>query len=60
MSIFFFFIGFVIFSAYMFFLIWNISFGTKNKIEENNPTIDEDTPVDYDGGGNWGRFPKRD
>jgi hypothetical protein len=44
----------------MFFLIWNISFSTKNKIEENNPTIDEDTPVDYDGGGNWGRFPKRD
>ena len=44
----------------MFFLIWNISFSTKNKIEENNPTIDEDTPVDYDRGGNWGRFPKRD
>jgi len=60
MSILFFFIGFVIFSAYMFFLIWNISFSTKNKIEENNPTIDEDNPVDYDGGGNWGRFPKRD
>ena len=60
MSILFFFIGFVIFSAYMFFLIWNISFSTKNKIEENNPTIDEDTPVDYDGGGNWWRFPKRD
>ena len=59
MSILFFFIGFVIFSAYMFFLIWNISFSTKNKIEENNPTIDEDNPVDYDGGGNWGRFPKR-
>ena len=60
MSILFFFIGFLIFSAYMFFLIWNISFSTKNKIEENNPTIGEDTPVDYDGGGNWGRFPKRD
>ena len=40
MSILFFFIGFVIFSVYMFFLIWNISFSTKNKIEENNPTIE--------------------
>tara|TARA_B100000768_G_C11278623_1_gene377268 strand:+ start:2909 stop:3106 length:198 start_codon:yes stop_codon:yes gene_type:complete len=57
MSILFFAVGFVIFSVYLFFLIWNISKNTKKQLRENSTNIDDDNPVDYDGGGNWGRFP---
>ena len=52
-------IGFIIFSVYLFFLIWNISYNTKKQREENYPRIDEANTIDYDGGGNWGRIPKK-
>ena len=57
MSILFFVIGFVIFSIYLFFFIWNISNNSKKRLGKNYTNIEDDNPVDYDGGGNWGRFP---
>jgi hypothetical protein len=57
MSILFFVIGFVIFSVYLFFFIWNISNNSNKRLGENYTNIEDDNPVDYDGGGNWGRFP---
>lgn len=59
MSILMFIIGFIIFSLYLFFLIWNISYNTKKQREENYPRNDEANTIDYDGGGNWGRIPKK-
>ena len=51
-------VGFVIFSVYLYFLIWNIFWSSKKQREENYPNLtgmgDE---VDYDGMGNYGRFP---
>ena len=44
-------IGFVIFSTYVFFFM----FTTKKEIE-NDPIFKDDI-IDYDGHGNWGRFP---
>jgi|TARA_B110000259_G_scaffold74448_1_gene87571 hypothetical protein len=49
-------VGFIIFSAYLYFLIWNII--TQNrKQREANDSIPEDDSTDYDGMGNYGRFP---
>ena len=44
-------IGFVIFSTYVTFFM----FTTKKEIEDK-PTLKDDI-IDYDGHGNWGRFP---
>ena len=44
-------IGLVIFSTYVFFFM----FTTKKEIE-NDPIFKDDI-IDYDGHGNWGRFP---
>lgn len=44
-------IGFVVFSTYVFFFM----FTTKKEIE-NDPIFKDDI-IDYDGHGNWGRFP---
>ena len=57
MSILFFAIGFGIFSVYLFFFIWNISNNSKKQLGENYTDIEDVNTVDYDGGGNWGRFP---
>ena len=46
-------IGFVIFSVYVFFFM----FSTKKEID--NPIILKDDMIDYDGHGNWGRFPPK-
>jgi len=46
-------IGFVIFSIYVFFFM----FSTKKEID--NPIILKDDMIDYDGHGNWGRFPPK-
>lgn len=48
-------VGFVIFSAYIWFTIWNINYGSQ-KQEEERPT--EYDVMDMDGHGNWGRFPE--
>lgn len=51
-------VGTIIFGVYMYFLIWNIFYSARKQREENYPNLtgmgDE---VDYDGMGNYGRFP---
>jgi len=54
MSIGFFLVGGVIFSVYVYFLIWNIFTSNKKQRQENYPRV-ADT-IDMDGHGNWGRF----
>ena len=44
-------IGFIIFATYVFFFM----FSTKKEIEDV-PILKDDI-IDYDGHGNWGRFP---
>ena len=58
MSLSMFIVGCVIFTAYLYFLIWNIFWSSKKQREENYPNLNgmgED--VDYDGMGNFSRFP---
>lgn len=55
MSLGFFIVGAIIFSVYVYFLIWNIFVSNRKQREENYPSkVDS---VDMDGHGNWGRFP---
>jgi hypothetical protein len=54
MSIGFFIVGGVIFSVYVYFLIWNIFTSNKKQREENYPRTADS--IDMDGHGNWGRF----
>ena len=44
-------VGFTIFTCYVFFFIFN------KKEEEKQEKIKLDDSIDYDGHGNWGRFP---
>ena len=51
-------VGTVIFGVYLYFLIWNIFYSAKKQREENYPSLTGmGDPVDYDGIGNYGRFP---
>jgi len=54
MSLGFFLIGGIIFAVYMYFTVWNIFYSSKKQEEENYPNYDV---TDYDGIGNYGRFP---
>ena len=56
MSIIFFGVGFILFSIYLVFLIWNIIYNGNKQQEENYPTLEDDV-IDMDGIGNQGRFP---
>ena len=56
MSIVFFGIGFIFFSIYLVFLVWNIIYNGRKQQEENYPTITNDV-IDMDGVGNQGRVP---
>jgi len=56
MSIVFFGVGFVLFSIYLVFLIWNIIYNGNKQQEENYPTLQDDV-IDMDGIGNQGRIP---
>tara|TARA_B100002019_G_scaffold228643_1_gene201953 strand:+ start:701 stop:907 length:207 start_codon:yes stop_codon:yes gene_type:complete len=56
MSIVFFGVGFVLFSTYLIFLIWNVIYNGNKQQEENYPTLQDDV-IDMDGIGNQGRFP---
>ncbi len=56
MSIVFFGVGFILFSIYLVFLIWNIIYNGNKQQEENYPTL-QDNVIDMDGIGNQGRFP---
>lgn len=59
MSLGFFIVGGVIFAVYMYLTIWNIFYSSKKQREENYPNINNTNDVvDYDGMGNYGRFPK--
>lgn len=58
MSVAMFVIGFMIFSAYVYFLIWNIYYGSKKQREENYHNIPD--VMDMDGMGNFSRFPTDD
>lgn len=48
-------VGFVIFSAYVYFLIWNIYYSNRKQREEGNGT--QYDVMDMDGMGNFSRFP---
>lgn len=50
-------VGFVIFSAYLWFTIWNINHSSKKQEDERPSSYDV---MDMDGHGNWGRFPSED
>ena len=56
MSIVFFGVGFILFSIYLVFLIWNIIYNGNKQQEENYPTL-QDNVIDMDGIGNQVRFP---
>jgi len=60
MSIVFFGVGFILFSIYLVFLIWNIIYNGNKQKEENYPSLDLNRfdTVDMDGIGNQGRVPK--
>ena len=58
MSVGFFIVGAVIFSAYVYFLIWSIIYNSRKQQEENYPTLNGmGDSIDYDGMGNFSRFP---
>ena len=50
-------VGFVIFSAYVYFLIWNIYYSNRKQREEGNGTRYDVDVMDMDGMGNFSRFP---
>ncbi|MBL6871385.1 MAG: hypothetical protein ISQ95_02190 [Flavobacteriales bacterium] len=60
MSLVFFGIGFLLFSIYLIFLIWNIFYNGKKQKQENYPNLDTSNSdnIDLDGIGNQGRVPK--
>lgn len=53
-------VGFVIFSLYLYVTIWSIFYNSRKQQEENYPNLNGmgDT-IDYDGMGNFGRFPSQ-
>ena len=59
MSLVFFGIGFLLFSIYLIFLLWNIIYNGKKQEEENYPNLDstKQDNIDSDGIGNQGRVP---
>lgn len=50
-------VGAIIFGLYMWFTIWNIIYNGNKQEEENKANIENDI-LDYDGMGNFSRFPK--
>ena len=59
MSLVFFGIGFLLFSIYLIFLIWNIIYNLSKQKEKNYPNIGitNSDNIDLDGIGNQGRVP---
>lgn len=61
MSLVFFGVGFLLFSIYLIFLIWNIVYNGKKQKEQNYPNLGSSSSsdnIDLDGIGNQGRVPK--
>ncbi len=59
MSLVFFGVGFLLFSIYLIFLIWNVIYNVNRQKDKNNPnlgTTNSDN-IDLDGIGNQGRVP---
>ena len=59
MSLVFFGVGFLLFSIYLIFLVWNIIYNGKKQKEENYPNLSNRNQdnIDLDGMGNQGRVP---
>lgn len=58
MSITMFVVGFVIFAIYIYLTIWSIFYNSKKQQEENYPNLTGmGETIDYDGMGNFSRFP---
>ena len=59
MSLVFFGVGFLLFSIYLIFLIWNVIYNSDKKKEKNNPNLGTSNSdnIDLDGIGNQGRVP---
>ena len=49
-------VGFIIFSLYMYVMIWSIFYNSKKQREENYPNLNGMGEVDYDGMGDFSRF----
>ena len=60
MSLVFFGVGFLLFSIYLIFLVWNIIYNGKKQKEQNYPNIGntKSDNIDLDGLGNQGRVPE--
>ena len=51
-------VGFVIFAAYIALTVWSIFYNSRKQQEENYPNLTGmGDRMDYDGMGNYGRFP---
>jgi len=59
MSLVFFGVGFLLFSVYLIFLIWNLLYNVNKKKDKNNPNLGTSNSdnIDLDGIGNQGRVP---
>jgi hypothetical protein len=59
MSLIFFGVGFLLFSIYLIFLIWNLLYNVNKKKDKNNPNLGTSNSdnIDLDGIGNQGRVP---
>ena len=53
-------VGFVIFSIYLYVTIWSIFYNSRKQQEENYPNLNGmGDKIDYDGMGNFSRFPSQ-
>ena len=51
-------VGFVIFAAYIYLTVWSIFYNSRKQQEENYPNLTGmGETIDYDGMGNFSRFP---
>ena len=59
MSLVFFGVGFLLFSIYLIFFIWNLLYNVNKKKDKNNPNLGTSNSdnIDLDGIGNQGRVP---
>ena len=58
MSVTMFVVGFVIFAAYIYLTVWSIFYNSRKQQEENYPNLTGmGETIDYDGMGNFSRFP---
>ena len=52
-------VGFVIFALYIYLTVWSIFYNSRKQQEENYPNLTGmGETIDYDGMGNFSRFPK--